>query len=152
MALAARLDRREHHVFCILGDGEINEGQNWEAALFAAHHGLDRLVAICDCNRLQIDGFTADILRLEPLADKWRSFGWEVFATDGHNVDDIQRTLQAARAVRGQPTMVIARTIKGKGNRAIENRPESHNIKVPDRDAYRHFMAALDQEDFVLPY
>jgi transketolase len=152
MALAARLDGRGHHVFCILGDGELNEGQNWEAALFAAHHGLDHLVAVCDCNRLQIDGFTEDILRLEPLADKWRSFGWEVSAMDGHDWDDIHRALLAARAVRGRPAMVIARTVKGKGNRALENRPESHNIKVPDQESYRRFMEALESKDFALPY
>ena len=152
MALAARMNGRDHSVYCIIGDGESNEGQNWEAAMFAAHKGLDNLVAICDYNKLQIDGFVQDVLGLEPLADKWRSFNWEVFQMDGHNWDDIYSTLMAARAVRGKPAMILAHTIKGKGNRAVDNRPESHNIKVPDRDAYEKYMNALEVRDIELPY
>lgn len=152
MALAAKLDGRGHTVYGIVGDGECNEGQNWEAAMFAAHHRLDNLVAICDHNRLQIDGFTDEVLNLEPFADKWRAFGWEVFAVDGHDWDALYDTLTAARAVTGKPSMVIARTVKGKGNLAVENRPESHNIKVPDQAAYRKYMDALTMQDCTLPY
>lgn len=152
MALAAKLDGKSHAVYCIVGDGECNEGQNWEAAMFAAHHRLDNLIAICDYNRLQIDGFTDEVLNLEPFADKWRAFGWEVFAVDGHDWDALHDTLTAARAVTGKPSMVIARTVKGKGNRAVENRPESHNIKVPDQAAYRKYMDALTVQDCTLPY
>ena len=83
------MDGKKHDVFCIIGDGESNEGQIWEAAMFAGHHKLDNLVAITDYNKLQIDGFTDDILTLEPLADKWRAFGWEVFEMDGHDWDEI---------------------------------------------------------------
>ncbi|MBN2452500.1 MAG: transketolase [Lentisphaeria bacterium] len=151
-ALAARLDGREHTVFCILGDGESNEGQIWEAGMFAAQQRLDNLVAICDYNKLQIDGFVQDILGLEPLAEKWRSFNWEVFQMDGHDWDDVYRTLRAAQAVRERPAMVLAHTVKGKGNRAVDNRPESHNIKVPDAAAYRSFMEALEATGFEVPY
>ena len=152
MAKAAKLDGAPHNVFCIIGDGESNEGQNWEAALFAAHNKLDNLVAITDYNRLQIDGFTDDILSLEPLADKWRAFGWDVFEMDGHDWDDIYGTLDRARAVTGKPAMVIAHTIKAKGCCVVENTAGSHNVKVPDRAAYDKYMNALEVRDVTLPY
>lgn len=142
-AYAARLSGKKHRVFCIVGDGESNEGQNWEAALFAAHHRLDNLVAITDYNRLQIDDFTDALLSLEPLTDKWRAFGWEVFEMDGHDWDSIYRTLQAALAVRGKPSMVVAHTVKAKGCPLVENKPESHNIKVPDQETYDKFLNSL---------
>jgi len=151
-ALAARIDKKEHRVFCIIGDGESEEGQIWESAMFAAHHGLDNLTAITDYNRLQIDGFTHDILDLEPLTDKWRAFGWEVLETDGHDWEDIYRTIQEATAVRGRPVMIIAHTVKAKGCKAVENKAESHNIKVPDRAAYDRYMSALGETDVALPY
>jgi len=152
MALAAKLDGKSHTVFCIVGDGECNEGQNWEAAMFASHHKLDNLVAICDDNKLQIDGFTEQVLGLEPFADKWRAFGWEVMEMDGHDWDAIYATVTAAQRVTGKPVMILAHTIKGKGNLAIENRPESHNIKVPDAAAFRKYMDALAVQDCTLPY
>ena len=152
IAMALKRDKNNGNVFCIIGDGESNEGQNWEAALFGAHHNLDNLVGITDYNKLQIDGFTGDILNLEPLVDKWRAFGWEVFEMDGHDWDDCYDTLQKAKAVRGKPSMVIAHTIKAKGNKAVENTPSSHNIKVPDAEAYKKFMDALDVTDITLPY
>ena len=152
IALAGKADGKSHRVFCVIGDGESNEGQNWEAAMFAGHHTLDNLVAITDYNKLQIDGFTKDIVDLEPLADKWRAFGWEVLEMDGHDWDDIHATLTQAIAVKGKPAMVIAHTIKGKGNTAVENRPESHNIKVPDQEAYAKYMNALVVKDIELPY
>lgn len=152
MALAARLNKQDHNVFCIIGDGESDEGQNWEAAMFAAHRKLDHLIGICDYNKLQIDGFTRDVLELEPLLDKWRAFGWEAMETDGHDWDDLYETLNRAIAVRGKPTMVIAHTIKAKGNCAVEDMPESHNIKVTDQEAYDKYMSALVDQDFELPY
>jgi len=152
IALAARMNGQAHNVFCVIGDGESNEGQNWEAALFAAHRKLDNLVAVCDYNKLQIDGFTDDVLGLEPLADKWRAFGWEALEMDGHDWDDIYDTLRHAIRVQGKPTMVIAHTIKAKGNTVVENRPESHNVKVPDEAAFRKYMDGLVEKDFVLPY
>lgn len=152
--IATSLKRNDinSNVFCIIGDGESNEGQNWEAGLFAAHHQLDNLVGITDYNKLQIDGFTKDILDLEPLADKWRAFGWEPLEMDGHDWDDIYNTLQKAIAVKDKPTMIIANTIKAKGNKAVENTAGSHNIKVPDQEAYDKFMNALDVTDITLPY
>ncbi len=152
LALAARMNRARHRVFCIIGDGECHEGQIWEAAMFAGHHKLDNLVAITDYNKLQIDGFIRDINTLEPLAERWRSFGWEVLEIDGHDWDSIYDGLNRAIAVTGKPTMIIAHTIKGKGCKAIENKPESHNIKVPDAAAYRNYMNALEVTDVTLPY
>jgi transketolase len=152
MALAAKMNGQSHTVYCVVGDGESNEGQNWEAAMFAAQKRLDNLVAICDYNKLQIDGFVQDVLGLEPLAEKWRSFNWEVFQMDGHNWDDVYRTIMAAREVKGKPAMILAHTIKGKGNKAVDNRPESHNIKVPDQAAYDKYMDALEVKGFELPY
>lgn len=150
-AYAARLDGRKHCVFCIIGDGESNEGQVWEAAMFAGHHKLDNLVAITDYNKLQIDGFTSDLLGLEPLMEKWKAFGWEVFEMDGHDWDAIYDTLNAAMAVQGKPAMIIAHTIKAKGCSVVENKPESHNIKVPDQATYDRFMKALTVQA-TLPY
>lgn len=152
MALAAKLDRKNHRVFAIIGDGESNEGQNWEAAMFAGHRRLDNLVAITDYNKLQIDGFTHEVLDLEPLTDKWRSFGWEVFEMDGHDFDDIYGKINQAVAVKGKPAMIIAHTIKGKGCCEIVNKPESHNIKVPDTAAREKYMGAMENTDIELPY
>lgn len=151
-ALAATRDNRTHDVFCLLGDGEINEGQIWEAAMFAGHHTLDNLIAIIDYNKLQIEGFTRDILDLEPLADKWRTFGWEPFDMDGHDWDDVYDTITQARAVTGKPAVIIAHTIKGKGCCDVENTIASHNIKVPDHQAYDKYINALDAEAAELPY
>ena len=120
--------------------------------MFAAHHKLDNLIGITDYNKLQIDGFTRDIVDLEPLADKWRAFGWEVFEMDGHDADDCFDTLTRAAAAEGRPAMVLAHTVKAKGNLAVENRPESHNIKVPDQAAYDKFMSGLAVTAIELPY
>jgi len=152
IALAGKLDNKSYRTFCIIGDGESNEGQIWEAAMFAAHNKLDNLVVICDYNKLQIDGFTDDILSLEPLTDKWRSFGWKVFEMDGHDWNDIYTTIDKATAVKDKPAMIIAHTTKGKGNAIIENKPESHNIKVTDEEAYKKYMNALVDKNVKLPY
>jgi len=151
MALAAKRDGRTHRVYCIIGDGESNEGQIWEAALFAAHRRLDNLIAICDYNKMQIDGRTGEVLELEPLADKWRAFGWETFEMDGHDWDDIHATLLRAREVTGRPAMVIAHTVKGKGNRETEGLVDCHNVKIPDEATYRRLMEGLECR-FDLPY
>lgn len=151
IALAAKMNHQNHTVFCIIGDGESNEGQIWEAALFAGQHKLDNLVAICDYNKLQIDGFTNDILTLEPFMDKWRAFNWEVFEMDGHAWDDIYETIQKAIAVTGKPAMIIAHTVKAKGNALFENTPGSHNIKVSDQETYQKVMDALGYT-MELPY
>lgn len=152
ISCAAKGNNEKHHVFCIIGDGESNEGQNWEAAMFAAHNKLDNLIAITDYNKLQIDGTTDEILSLEPLTDKWKAFGWEVFEANGHDWDDLYQTLQQAKAVKGKPAMVIAHTIKAKGCGIVENTAGSHNIKVPDQATYDKIMGSLEVRDVVLPY
>jgi len=152
VALAAKIDGKKHNIFCVIGDGESNEGQIWEAALFGAHRKLDNLVAICDYNKLQIDGFTKEILDIEPLMDKWRAFGWETFEMDGHNWDDIYKTVNQAIAVKDKPSMIIAHTIKGKGCCEIENKAESHNIKVPDKASHEKYLKSLKCQDNELVY
>ncbi len=151
MALAAKLDGKRHRVYCIIGDGESDEGQIWEAAMFAGHRQLDNLIVICDYNKMQIDGTTQEILNLEPLADKWRAFGWEVFEIDGHDWDAIYDTLARADTVTGKPAMILAHTIKGKGNRETENLVDCHNVKVPDEATYERIMCGLECK-MDLPY
>ncbi len=152
LAMAGRIRNQDHTVFCIIGDGESDEGMIWEAAMFAGHNKLDNLVAITDYNKLQIDGFTDEVVTLEPLADKWRAFNWEVMEMDGHDWDAVYDTITAAQAVEGKPTMIIAHTVKARGCTVAENRPESHNIKVPDDEVYEKYMRALTCQDFELPY
>lgn len=152
IALAARLDGRKHKVFCMIGDGECDEGQIWEAAMFAGHRKLDNLIAITDYNKLQIDGFTDDVLTLEPLADKWRAFNWEVLEMDGHDWDDIYSTINKAKEIKGKPVMILAHTIKGKDCSVVENKPESHNIKVDDEATHQKYLTAMKCNDYSLPY
>ncbi len=125
-ALAGRLDRRSYHVYVVLGDGECDEGQVWEAAMAAAHFKLDNLTAIIDHNQLQLDGWNRDIMNVEPLGDKWRAFGWQVTEVDGHNMASVVATLEQARANKGKPTAIIARTVKGKGVSFMENNVDFH--------------------------
>lgn len=121
MALAANLDKKSWRTYAILSDGEHNEGQTWEAIMFAGKNRLNNLTAIVDRNNIQIDGFTEDIMPLEPLADKYRSFNWYVLEVDGHNFDEIIAALRHARAVFEKPTVIIAHTIPGKGVDFMEN-------------------------------
>lgn len=128
MALAARLDGSPVRAYTMLGDGEIQEGQIWEAAMFAAYHKIDNVVAIVDYNKIQLDGFVKDILDLEPLADKWRSFGWHVVDFDGHDLAAVGAAFDEAAATKGKPTVLIAQTIKGKGVSFMENNPKYHGV------------------------
>ena len=121
MALAAKRARRLHRVFSLMSDGECDEGSNWEAILFAAHHRLDNLIAIVDYNKLQSLERVEDTLRLEPFVEKWRSFGWAVGEVDGHDHEEIARCLEAVPFAPGQPSCLIAHTIKGKGVSFMEN-------------------------------
>jgi transketolase len=125
-ALAARLNSQSYRVYVLLGDGECDEGQVWEAAMAAAHFKVDNLVAIVDHNKQQIDGWNWEVMNLEPLGEKWRSFGWRVIEIDGHDFDQILVALEQAELVKGQPTVIIAHTIKGKGVSFMENNPEFH--------------------------
>ncbi|MGA2121569.1 MAG: transketolase [Methanoregula sp.] len=115
IALSAKIDSRPFRTFVLMGDGECDEGQVWEAAMLASHYKLDNLVAVIDRNGLQIDGLTEKIMRLEPLSKKWTAFGWHVLEVDGHNVNEIHAAFKSAENAKGQPTVIIAHTFKGKG-------------------------------------
>jgi transketolase len=133
IALAARLDKKNHHVFCIMGDGEQQEGQIWEAAMEAGHFKLDNLIGIIDRNRLQIDGWVKDVMNVEPLEEKYRSFGWEVLTIDGHDMKQVVEALEKAKAGCGKPTVIIADTVKGKGVSFMENVAGWHG-RAPTRE------------------
>jgi len=132
MALAARLDGKNHKTFCLMGDGEQQEGQVWEAAMEAGHFALENLIAIVDCNRLQIDGWVKDVMEVEPLAEKYASFGWRVLSIDGHNMHQIVAALSEASAGAGKPTVILASTVKGKGVSFMENVAGWHG-RAPNR-------------------
>ncbi len=142
MALAAKLDRQDHRVWVLLGDGELNEGQVWEAAMLAAAKQLDNLTVIVDYNKLQSNGATTPLL--EPLSQKWAAFGWAVLETDGHDLAAVSRTLAQAAAITDRPTAVIAHTIKGKGLSFAENRAESHNMRLTAAQ-FEQALAELDE-------
>ncbi|MBL8227120.1 MAG: transketolase [Bryobacterales bacterium] len=133
MALAARLNGSPSRTYVMLGDGEIQEGQIWEAAMFAAYHKVDSIVAIVDYNKIQLDGWVKDIMELEPLADKWRSFGWHVVDFDGHDIPAVRAAFAEAASTKGKPTCFLAHTIKGKGVSFMENNPKFHG-SAPTRD------------------
>lgn len=132
MALAAKLNGAQHKVFCLMGDGEQQEGQVWEAAMEAGHFGLDNLVAIIDCNRLQIDGWVKDVMQVEPLEAKYASFGWQTLRIDGHNMSQIVSALDQAKDMTEKPIVILAETIKGKGVSFMENQAGWHG-KAPNR-------------------
>lgn len=139
IALAGKLDGRNYRTFCIMGDGEQQEGQIWEAAMEAGHHQLDNLIGIIDYNRLQIDGWVRDVMNVDPLEEKYRSFGWEVLTIDGHDMKQVVDALEKAKAGLGKPVMIIASTVKGKGVSFIENVAGWHG-KSPN---YEELMKAL---------
>jgi transketolase len=141
MAIAAKMDNSASRVFVLMGDGEQAEGSNWEGAMAAANYRLDNLVGIVDRNRLQISGCTEDVMRLESLEDKWRSFGWETVCIDGHDFDALNRVFTMKHD--GKPLMVIANTTKGKGISFIENKAEWHH-GVPSDEQYKLAMDELD--------
>ncbi|MBN2462693.1 MAG: transketolase [Dehalococcoidia bacterium] len=126
IALAGRLDKRDYHVYVLLGDGECEEGQVWEAAMFAPHFQMDNLTAIVDHNEIQLDGRCCDIMGLEPMADKWRAFNWHVIEIDGHDIKQILQALKEAGEVKGKPTVIIAHTVKGKGVSFMEGNVDFH--------------------------
>jgi len=130
MALAGKIDKKNYYVYVLLGDGEVQEGQIWEAAMTAAHYKLDNLTAVLDRNGLQIDGKTEDVMGLEPLADKWRAFGWDVVEVNGHSFEEL---INAMNKKSEKPKMIIARTIKGKGVSFMENNVDFHG-KAPTKE------------------
>jgi transketolase len=128
MALAARMDKKDYHTFVMIGDGESQEGQIWEAAMFAGYHKLANLTAIVDYNKQQLDDFTAKIIDLEPLPEKWTSFGWTAIEIDGHDFNQVIPALEEARSATRKPTVIIAHTIKGKGVSFMENNIKWHGV------------------------
>jgi transketolase len=146
MALAVRALPDRPRVYVVLGDGEVQEGQIWEAAMSAAHYRSDNLCAFVDCNGLQIDGEVNQIMGVEPLVDKFRSFGWNALEIDGHNVEAILGALNAARSCTGKPTAVVARTVKGKGVPRFENRVEWHG-KAPNDEELAEALRSLGEPE-----
>ena len=142
MAIAGKLDGKDYRVYAALGDGEIEEGQVWEAAMAAAKYKLDNLCAVVDVNGLQIDGATADVMPSEPLDRKWEAFGWHVISCDGHDYQAIEAAFEAAKAVKGQPTVILAHTVKGKGVSFMENNAGWHG-KAPNAEQYEQARAEL---------
>jgi len=142
MALAGKLDRKKYRVYALTGDGELAEGQIWEAAMAAAKYKLDNLCAIVDVNGLQIDGRTADVMPTEPLDQKWAAFGWNVIRADGHDYAAIRAAFDAAAKAKGKPTVILAATVKGKGVSFMENDPGWHG-KAPNSEQYEQARAEL---------
>ena len=137
ITLAGRLQRRDFYTFVMMSDGEMDEGQTWEGASFAAHHKLDHLVLVVDCNKFQLSDATAKILNMEPLAGKWRSFNWNVQEIDGHDLSAILAAFETAKKSKGVPTAIIAHTIKGKGVSFMENNNHFHGVAPTQEEAER---------------
>ena len=135
MAISAKMDNKDYRVYCILGDGEIEEGQNWEAAMASNKYKLDNLCVIVDNNNLQIDGTIEEVMSSYPIDEKFKSFGFNVICIDGHNIDEIKQAFKEARNTKGRPTCIIAKTIKGKGVPFMENKVEWHG-KAPNEEEY----------------
>jgi transketolase len=144
IALAARMDGLAVRTYCLLGDGETNEGQVWEAAMTAAHYKLDNICGIVDFNRLQIDGFCCEIKVLEPYKHKWEDFGWNAIEADGHDINSLMDAFDNAHEFKGKPTVVIANTVKGKGVSFFENRVEWHGV-APKKEEYDRAIKELDE-------
>ena len=150
IALAGKLNGKKYTTFCIMGDGEQQEGQVWEAAMEAGHFKLDNLVGIVDCNRLQIDGWVSDVMNVQPLEEKYRSFGWDVIRIDGHNMEQIVKALETAKVGAGKPTVILAETVKGKGVSFMEDLAGWHG-KAPSYDELTKALSELHLVD-KLPY
>ncbi|MBR5817827.1 MAG: transketolase [Clostridia bacterium] len=142
MALSAKIDNKDFRVYTVVGDGESEEGQAWEAAMFAAHYKLDNLVAVIDLNGLQIDGAITEVMNPTPHDDKLRAFGWHVITVNAHDFGEIEAAFAEARATKGKPTAIIAKSIKGKGVSYMENACEWHG-QAPKEDLYRIAVADL---------
>lgn len=144
MALAGKMDKAPYRVYTLLGDGEIEEGQVWEAAMFAGHHNLDNLCVLVDFNGLQIDGPIAEVAGPEPIDKKFEAFGFEVMTIDGNDFDEIEKAMEAARACKGKPFAIIAKTIKGKGVSFMEGQAGWHG-KAPNGEEYEKAMQELKE-------
>jgi transketolase len=133
VALAGRLDKKDYHTYALLSDGECEEGQTWEAAMAAGMYRVDNLTAIVDQNRIQLSGFVKDIMDVDPLVDKFRAFRWHVIEIDGHDLQQVADAIATARTIEGQPTAIVAHTVKGKGVSFMENNVDFHG-KAPNAE------------------
>ncbi|MDR3590636.1 MAG: transketolase [Negativicutes bacterium] len=142
LAMAAKLNKKDYRVYCLMGDGEIQEGQVWEAAMTAAHYKLDNVCAMIDYNGLQIDGDIEDVMGVAPLPEKWAAFNWHVIEIDGHDLSQVLKAFDSAKNTKGKPTMIIANTIKGKGVSYMENAAGWHG-KTPSEDEAQKALAEI---------
>ena len=142
MAIAAKMDNKDYRVYCILGDGEIEEGQIWEAAMTSNKYKLDNLCVIVDNNNLQIDGTIEEVMSSYPIDEKFRSFGFEIIKIDGHDIEEITKAFEVAKNIKGKPTCIIAKTVKGKGISYMENQVGWHG-KAPNEEQYKEAMVSL---------
>ncbi|WP_273398958.1 transketolase [Traorella massiliensis] len=145
MAIANKLDQNDHRIYVLLGDGECEEGEVWEAAMAATHYKLDNLCAILDYNQLQIDGSIHDVMDPSPLDEKFKAFGWHVVEIDGHNYDEIEKAFAQAKTIKGQPTLIFAHTIKGKGVSFMENQSAWHG-SAPNEEQLKEALKELGGE------
>ncbi|HDH51321.1 MAG TPA: transketolase [Nitrospirae bacterium] len=145
IAMGLKLDNIPSRVFCIMGDGEVQEGQIWEAAMTAAHYKLDNICGVVDNNGLQIDGPVEEVMGVAPLPDKWEAFGWNVIEVNGHKMDEILGALDDAGNTKGRPTVIIAHTVKGKGVSIFEGKVEYHGV-APTADELEQAMKELNSE------
>lgn len=148
MAIAARLDNKDYRIYCMIGDGESQEGNIWAGAMLIAHLKLDNVTVILDRNGLQIDGTTEQVVSLEPLAEKWKSFGWNTIEIDGHDMLQIMSALDKAKNVKGKPTIIIAKTVKGKGISFMENQLAYHGraLNREEMEKAREELSRTEQE------
>ncbi|MCE5194919.1 MAG: transketolase [Nitrospiraceae bacterium] len=146
IALGLKMDKLDSRVYCLLGDGETQEGQVWEAAMSASHYNLDNMCAIIDNNGLQIDGHCCDVMTIEPIIEKWQAFGWNVIDIDGHNMQAIVNALDAAETIKDKPTMIVARTVKGKGVSIFEGKAKYHGL-APTSDELAKALEELGQKE-----
>lgn len=143
MAVAAKMDKKDYRVYAVLGDGEIQEGQVWEAAMFAAHYKLDNLTAFLDFNGLQIDGDVTEVMNPTPIDKKFAAFNWHVIETDAHDFNQIEKAVQEAKSTKGKPSLIIANSIKGKGVSFMEGEAAWHGA-APNKEQYEQGIADLD--------
>ena len=144
MAIAGKLDKRDYRVYVLIGDGECQEGQIWEAAMTASHYKLDNVTAVLDYNGLQIDGPVKEIMDINPISDKWRAFGWYVMEINGHNFTEILKAFQKTKEPKGKPSMIIAHTTKGKGVSFMENVVDFHG-KAPTEEEMAQALKELEE-------
>ena len=142
MALYSKTEKKDFYVYCVCGDGELQEGQIWEAVMSASHYKLDNLILFVDQNKLQIDGRVENVMNVEPIADKFKAFGWSVYETDGHNIEALDETIEKAKKVQGAPSVIVCHTIKGKGVSYMENEVGWHGA-APNKEQYLQAMKEL---------